>query len=119
MSWKDATQIAPVDIPDCWSIEGFSCRGTCDVWNYTSMQDARDAAEDMLGALGAASGNICESGYLDLSGRTWGCAYEMPEQMCSLVVTMMPSSVFDDVGWDNPLKIKIVRYNAPALEGVL
>ena len=103
------TPISLIDPDDTWILRGFSENSICRVWSYKTTDDSRICGEHVLGQLKAIGGTILESGYLDLGGSAWGCAFD-PCDGTSLVVTMIPQKLGSEVSSTNELCITVTQY---------
>ncbi len=101
--------ISLIDPDDTWILREFRENNICRVWNYKTTDDARSCGEHVLGQLQAIGGTILESGYLDLGGSAWGCAFD-PCDGTSFVVTMIPQKLGIEVSGTNELRITVTQY---------
>lgn len=105
---KDCPLVIPVSISSLSYQEG----SLCESWKGYSQQSCSSAARELLLALEASGAQLVYSGYLDLSGETWGCSVK-GEQDESLMLTLVPQHPGAARNEQNPLCMTIVHIKAP------
>lgn len=95
----------PVTLPDGCVFDRYSYNGICSVWEYHTDIPCKQIAMGVLRGFEDRSGKIVESGYLDVSNRSWGCVYELDDYAGSMVISVFPR-VSDDF-----LTVKVSSYD--------
>ena len=109
MDFEDDFDGEPISIPIEWTFLGCTSTNNGTTWSYETTEDVSDCAEVVLRSLESAGAILMESGYLDITNQSWGCAADMNDGTSALMITMIPE---DRSNENSVLLVKVVVLNA-------
>jgi hypothetical protein len=102
----------PVPLPKASSSANYTRTSNIETWKLTSDLSCASYAQTVLQILQPTGTELIHAGYLDLSGQCWGCVIRTADDE-SIIISLLPQSIFSDRNESNPLEVTVIRMLAP------
>ncbi len=109
MDYEDDFDGEPISIPIEWTFLGCASTNNGTTWSYETNEEVSKCAETVLQSLESTCAVLMESGYLDITNQSWGCAADMNDGSTAMMITIIPKDKSDE---NSALLVKVVVLNA-------